>query len=370
MKRIQLTLLFLLTVTFSFGQAQRNIVIEEFTGDWCGYCPDGLTILEGIETANPGRIVALGMHSGDQWDFAYTTFMDGALDVLGYPRAGVDRVNYSGGNAFVMSRGYWAGAVAARINQTASCNVGIISSYNSTTRVANITVNANFVGAETGDLRITCLLTENNISSSQTNYMNTDQSSPWYNMGDPIPNYMQKNVVRACLSADNFGDAGIIPASVTAGNSYSKSYSFTIPSTWNASNVKIAAFVNKYGETSGTIDLTKIPIINGAETELGTSVAVENVSEISATTVSTQPNPFSEFSFINVSVAQTAPVKIVVTDILGREVNVICNETITAGAHQFVWAGTDNQFNELASGTYLVNVYSGDAVNTVKVVKQ
>lgn len=358
------------TSFISFGQAQRNVVIEEFTGDWCGYCPDGLTILQGIETANPGRIVPIGMHHSDQWDFAYTTFMDDSLQVAGYPRAAIDRVNYSGGNAFVMSRSYWNGAVAARINQTSTCWVGISNNYNSTTRVVNITVYSHFAGAEAGDMRITCLLTENDISSSQTNYYNTTTGSPWYGLGDPIPGYLQKNVCRTLLSTDNFGDGGIIPSSVSAGSVYSKTYSYTLPSTWVAANVKVVAFVNKYAEVSNAFDILNSPILNGAETDLNSSVGIETASEIFSTTVSTQPNPFTDFSMINVSVAQTAPVKIAVTDILGREVNMLCNETLLAGEHQFVWTGTDIQFNELASGTYLVNVVSGDAVNTVKVVKQ
>ncbi|MEE0895829.1 MAG: hypothetical protein U0M28_07680, partial [Bacteroidales bacterium] len=36
--------------------ANRNVIIEEYTGINCGYCPDGHRIVREYMEANPGRV--------------------------------------------------------------------------------------------------------------------------------------------------------------------------------------------------------------------------------------------------------------------------------------------------------------------------
>lgn len=44
----------------------RNVVIEEFTGTWCGYCPDGITTMETIrKTYAGGEFIPVAVHCGD-----------------------------------------------------------------------------------------------------------------------------------------------------------------------------------------------------------------------------------------------------------------------------------------------------------------
>jgi hypothetical protein len=42
----------------------RNVVLEEFTGIHCQYCPDGHRIAQGIADANPGRVTLINVHQG------------------------------------------------------------------------------------------------------------------------------------------------------------------------------------------------------------------------------------------------------------------------------------------------------------------
>jgi hypothetical protein len=44
--------------------SNKNIVLEEFTGIHCGYCPDGHTVANTIYNNNPGRVVLINIHSG------------------------------------------------------------------------------------------------------------------------------------------------------------------------------------------------------------------------------------------------------------------------------------------------------------------
>ncbi|MBK8367031.1 MAG: hypothetical protein IPL10_06335 [Bacteroidetes bacterium] len=44
--------------------SNKNIVLEEFTGIHCGYCPDGHVVANNIYNNNPGRVVLINIHSG------------------------------------------------------------------------------------------------------------------------------------------------------------------------------------------------------------------------------------------------------------------------------------------------------------------
>ena len=40
----------------------QKALVEEFTGEWCGYCPDGAVILKGIETQYGGKVIGASIH--------------------------------------------------------------------------------------------------------------------------------------------------------------------------------------------------------------------------------------------------------------------------------------------------------------------
>ena len=42
----------------------KNVVLEEFTGISCPYCPDGHAIAEGIKNNNPGDVMLINIHTG------------------------------------------------------------------------------------------------------------------------------------------------------------------------------------------------------------------------------------------------------------------------------------------------------------------
>lgn len=42
----------------------KNVVLEEFTGIHCGYCPNGHVVAQGISDNNPGDVVLVNIHVG------------------------------------------------------------------------------------------------------------------------------------------------------------------------------------------------------------------------------------------------------------------------------------------------------------------
>jgi subtilisin-like proprotein convertase family protein len=75
------------------------------------------------------------------------------------------------------------------------------------------------------------------------------------------------------------------------------------------------------------------------------------------------PNPFNPVTNIKFDLPKDVHTKIVVYDILGREVRTILNEFSKAGSHQI-------EFNaaELASGIYFYRIEAGDYVDTKKLM--
>ena len=108
MKKQLLTLLAAGTVGSAFAQLpvstaaqNKHIVLEEYTGIYCGYCPDGHSIANGIYAANPGSVL-INIHTGGYAAVAagepdLTTTIGNAIAALpgmgitGYPAGDVNR---------------------------------------------------------------------------------------------------------------------------------------------------------------------------------------------------------------------------------------------------------------------------------------
>ncbi len=88
---------------------QKYVLLEEGTGTWCGYCPDGSQrIQETIEPTYP-RCIAVAFHNGD--GMALTGDPFNAAYITGFPGGTVDRVPYpSSATSCQMGRGSWAAA--------------------------------------------------------------------------------------------------------------------------------------------------------------------------------------------------------------------------------------------------------------------
>ena len=75
------------------------------------------------------------------------------------------------------------------------------------------------------------------------------------------------------------------------------------------------------------------------------------------------PNPFNPTTNINFSVAKTGFVKIVVFDVLGREVQTLVNEKMNAGSYEVSFNGSS-----LYSGIYFYKISAGEFSQVKKMV--
>ncbi len=74
------------------------------------------------------------------------------------------------------------------------------------------------------------------------------------------------------------------------------------------------------------------------------------------------PNPFSYSTQIGFNLPQKLHVKLEVIDIYGNIVKILWSGELEAQRHQFYWDGTDQNGNQVASGTYIYRLTAGSEV--------
>jgi hypothetical protein len=260
MKRFLLlfSLLFLsITLTGLFAQKlvstnpqPRNVVLEEFTGIYCGFCPEGHEIAEKIRTDNPGRVVLINVHSGSYsvpqagsghpdfqtpWGAALVTMSN----LVGFPAGQVNRQIFKGSayaqqdtakNSLALSRSGWV----------AAGNV-ILTDANSP---VNIGAAVQRVGKDslyiTVELYYTADVTQNNklnvvlLESGYIGYQGGSKGSDTY-----VHNHIMRDMVT--------GQWGEVITTTTKGTLIEKVYKYKITDRVNplGSKMQLAVFVTQ-----------------------------------------------------------------------------------------------------------------------------
>ena len=95
---------------------------------------------------------------------------------------------------------------------------------------------------ETRKEALTRLFLENGLVYPQINFYNGDPSSPFYQMGNPIVDFVHDHTARAVFT-DVFGD-NIPNANTENGATHTANYTLTVPaSVQNTANLELVAFV-------------------------------------------------------------------------------------------------------------------------------
>jgi hypothetical protein len=243
----------------------QKVLIEEFTGAWCGWCPDGARELHGLLEANAGRLIAVVLHYKDSVATPATDeLMKGVGGCPGYPAALVNRVRYGSASGTLAGwRNEWAAAVAQARRGRATCGLRLDTRLDGAQ--ARVTVTAGFAAVPAGDVRLAVMVTEDEVAeSAQRNFQNDDRQSPFYRKGDPIPGWTHMRVLRATLTPV-FGES-IERSSMAPGSVIERTYAWTVPRGVKAADVRVVGILNSFGP--GATDKS---VVNAQEVRLGQS---------------------------------------------------------------------------------------------------
>jgi len=244
----------------STAPQNKKAVLEEFTGIYCGYCPDGHQIATALYTADPTHVVLINIHSGGYANVAVgepdlKTTMGTAIDAMpgmgitGYPAGDMNRTILTS-TVMAGGRGNWGAWATTIKSQPAYCNVAVQGSVNATTRVLTYTAQVYYTASSPASTNsLTIMLLEDKVLGPQHNYgAPTLYNAANYNADG---SYNHNHVLRTGLTA---GDFGITIPVTTTGTTFSTTGTYTIPATFGAAgktnpcllgNIELAAFVTQ-----------------------------------------------------------------------------------------------------------------------------
>ncbi len=200
---------------------KRNVIIEEYTGKHCSWCPEGQMTANAIAKANPGKVFLMNIHAGP---FSPPTFPNLNTDdgttmvedygVTAYPAGFVNRTS-----AYEMAREQWSPYTLQQLQQDAECNIDGQVVINPTTREATITVEVYYTSNSIASFNyLTIAMIQDSIWGDQDGgFANPEQ----YVNGE----YCHLHIMRDIITS-TWGDE-ISPT--TAGTLITKTYNYTIP---------------------------------------------------------------------------------------------------------------------------------------------
>ena len=97
------------------------------------------------------------------------------------------------------------------------------------------------------------------------------------------------------------------------------------------------------------------------------SMTIENIPD-EFVLYSNYPNPFNPTTKIDYGLPEVSNVKLVIYDILGREVTTLVNGVQDAGYKSIAWHGTDAFGKNVAAGMYFYLIQAGDFRQVKKMV--
>ena len=244
------------TKSFSVYIPKRKVMIEDYTGAWCGFCPSVTAAIEAVKQLTDDiSIVALHETANsfpDPFDFADIDVLKAEFEAFGFPQARLNRKT-------VWAQPYTPSDVTAIAGQATDLAIGI----SSTVTGNNLAVNVEVIyrnGAGSGD-KLVVYLVENGLEYAQVNYYNDDPSSPYFNAGNPIPNFIHNEVLRLSLT-NVLGDdiSGANPFEV-----YQRSLNATLPSEYVVANLEVIVMVVNANNDALNSQHAKVGEVKGFE---------------------------------------------------------------------------------------------------------
>ena len=224
----------------------KKVLLEEFTGSWCGYCPSGAEILQNL--MNSYSVIGVALHSSDDMSIAHTSVLESFYPSSGYPSGMVDRINFDG--IVGLNRGYWSYITDQQLQKSAICGLAINSEISGDS--VNIQIRSAFDTTMTMEnYNLNVYIIEDDVQGEgygydQRNYYNDDAESSFYQLGDPIINYKHNQTLRKVLT-NTYG----IPftASSSPGIEYIDNFKEDITN-FNKNKLSVVAFITYNGATA------------------------------------------------------------------------------------------------------------------------
>lgn len=260
----------------------KKVILEEFTGINCVYCPDGHAIANAIKDNNPDNFFVINIHQGgfanpgaNQPDFR-TPFGDAIVAQsysgagFGYPSGTINRQNFPGremtaAGTTAMGRNFWTVSANEAMAQPSYVNVGVEAEIDIETSEITVNVEAYYTAdSPVSTNKLNVALLQNNTLGPQTGG----------GMGNNYP-HMHRLVHMIT------GQWGVDINNTTEGTLIEESFTYTIPTHYNGvpvdlNEMEVVVFVAEGNQNIISGNGTEAVVIPSALTN---DVRIENILE-------------------------------------------------------------------------------------------
>lgn len=338
----------------------KIVIAEEGTGTWCGWCPRGTVAMDQMARDFDGFYQGIAIHNGDP--MAVDAY-DQDLNVSSYPSALVDRgTEIDPGDIKVDFMERIIVQPSAMISNGASVDGDSL----------NVSLTVVFNTGASGNWKIACVLTEDNVTGVGSNYAQSNSYSGgdagdligvdgtnWADLPGSVSasNMVYQHVARA-LSPSFEGYAGF-PNSIELGSNFTFNFKFGLDEAWKIEDMHIVGML--IGSNS--------MIDNGSSSRVEDAIAagfVSGTNVLGSTELSqfddllnVYPNPASDIVKLSLNINETKDLQINIVNVLGQKI-ASRNYGRTSGA-QIISLNV----SDYPKGIYIVELIA-DGVHTKK----
>ncbi len=218
-------------------QFKKRVLVEDYTGTWCGWCPRISYAIEKLEEETSDAVI-VAAHQGDPMQFSQINALMNAFGIRGFPTGIINR------------SAQWSspqpnniGQVTAQLFEPSYIGLAINSSEDGNKLSINVKVE---IGSNYSSLKLVVYIVEDELVYDQQNY------TSYYGGGSVLKDFKHHNVLRTSLT-NILGDQ-IPKSNLGHGKVFEKDLSYSIPSQYKKSNLKVVAFVTS-GESTSVLNV-------------------------------------------------------------------------------------------------------------------
>lgn len=228
-----------LPVVLNAATPYRQMVVEEGTGTWCGYCVRGIVGMNQMSQQHPDRFVGIAVHCNDEFPVAdYSDYIYAACNG-GLPGATINR----DGTKYNPHPDNLEAYLSA---MPAFAEMEVKPMFSIEGQQLTMQADVSFLAAQTAtDYRLALVLLEDSLTAVQTNYYAGGDEGPMagFENQDKYVVVQLMDVARA-IYPSVAGAEQIIPANIEAGQTFSYELTEQLPSAIvNADHLRLAALL-------------------------------------------------------------------------------------------------------------------------------
>lgn len=233
--------------------SMRKIIIEEFTGQLCTFCPDGAREIERLDSIYTDQFIPISIHAGafadpnngapNDFRTDEGTAYNNTFGASSYPAGTISRLN----NATVTGNSQWEVDIQSIENDVPKVSIGLSVLYDDSTRTLKTIVNSEWLSNESGSFHLQLYLLEDSIVAYQLDNSNH------------VQNYTHRHMLRKAIN----GTWGTPIPSSNLGDTDEQDFAIEIDPAFNKKHCIVVAHIYKVAPDYEVLQAEELHIVSG-----------------------------------------------------------------------------------------------------------